>query len=260
MLDLKGRRALVMGVANEYSIAWGISRSLAAAGADLALTYLPDERGRSERRVGKLAGEVNCRIVLPCDVRKDEDIAGLFDELRRHWDGLEILVHAMAWARVEDLAGDFSAVSREGFLAAHEISAYSLVAISRAARALMENRPSSILTVTYLGSQRAVPHYNVMGPAKAALESSVRYLAAELGPLGIRVNAVSPGPVETLSASAITGFERILAATVEQAPLRKNVTTKEVGDAAAFLCSDLASGITGQVIYVDGGFHTVVPV
>lgn len=260
MLNLEGRRALVMGVANEYSIAWGISQSLAAAGADLALTYLPDVRGRAERRVRKLADQLSCEVVLPCDVRKDEDIAALFDELRSHWDGLEILVHSLAWARVEDLTGDFSAVSREGFLAAHEVSVYSLVALSQAARPVMANRPSSILTVSYLGSQRAVPHYNVMGAAKAALESSMRYLAAELGPLGIRVNAISPGPIETLSASAITGFERILSATAEQAPLRRNVTTRQVGDAAAFLCSDLAAGITGQVIYVDGGFHIVVPV
>jgi enoyl-[acyl-carrier protein] reductase I len=260
MLDLRGRRALIAGVANQFSIAWGIAQRLSAAGAELALSYLPDSRGRAERRVRQLAGEVSCQVVLPCDVRQDGDVASLMGEVRRQWGALDILVHALAWARVEDLTGDFSAVSREGFLATHEVSVFSLVTLAREARSLMEGRPGSILAVSYLGSVRAVPHYNVMGVAKAALESSVRYLAAEFGPAGIRVNAVSPGPVETLSASVISGFERLLSLVAQQAPLRQNVTIEQIGDAAAFLCSDMASGITGQVLYVDGGFSTVVPV
>ncbi len=257
MLDLKGSRALVMGVANERSIAWGIAESLAAAGADLAFSYLPDALGRAERRVSKLAATLGSTLVLPCDVRKDEDIAALFQQLHERWQGLEILIHAIAWARLDDLSGDFSATSREGFALAQEASVYSLVAVARGARDLMAGRGGSIVTLTYLGAQRAVPHYNVMGVAKAALESATRYLAAELGPRGIRVNAISAGPIETLSAAAIAGFEEMLKAAAAQAPLRRNVTAQEIGNAAAFLSSNLAQGITGQVLYVDAG-HSIV--
>ncbi len=255
MIDLEGRRALVMGVANEQSIAWGIAESLSAAGAELAFSYLPDERGRAERRVKRLADTVQSELLLPCDVRNDEDLAALFDALGEHWGGLDILIHSIAWARTEDLSKEFSATSREGFALANEVSTYSLVAAAHRAGQLMAHGAGSIVTVTYLGSQRPVPRYNVMGVAKAGLESAVRYLAAEMGPVGIRVNAVSPGPIETLSSAALAGFDRMTQAVSSQAPLRRNVTTREVGDAVAFLCSDAARGITGQVLYVDGGFH-----
>ena len=255
MPNLNGRRALVMGVANDRSIAWGIAEGLAAAGAELAFSFLPDASGRAERRVRKLAASVASDLVLPCDVRSDDDIGVLFGTLRERWAGLDILIHSIAWARLEDLTRPFSATSREGFALANEVSTYSLMAGAHGARDLMEGRPGSIVTVSYLGSQRAVPNYNTMGVAKAALESAVRYLAAELGPAGIRVNAVSPGPIETFASSAIPGFGKMLAAVAAQAPLRRNVTAREVGDAAAFLCSDLALGITGQVLYVDSGFH-----
>lgn len=255
MLDLTGRKALVMGVANESSIAWGIAQSLAEGGAELALSFLPDARGRSERRVRRLADPLGCQLYLPCDVRQDGDIEALVEALGEEWGAMDILVHSIAGARSEDLAGEFSGVSREGFSLAHEVSVYSLIAAARGARSLMQGRDGSIVTVTYLGSQRAIPNYNVMGVAKAALESAVRYLAAELGPAGTRVNAVSPGPIETLSSSVIAGFSQILGATAERAPLRRNVTAKQVGDAVAFLCSGLAAGITGQVLYVDSGYH-----
>jgi len=243
-----------MGVANDSSIAWGIAQSLAEAGAELALSFLPDPRGRAEGRVRRLAEPLGCELFLPCDVGQDGDVDGLFEALRGNWDGLDILVHSIAGARAVDLAGELTAVSREGFALAHDVSCYSLLAVSRGARALMEGRPGSIVTVSYLGSQRAIPNYNVMGVAKAALESAVRYLAVELGAAGIRVNAVSPGPIETLSSSVIAGFPEMLKKASERAPLRRNVTPREVGDVVAFLSSDLARGVTGQVLYVDAGF------
>ncbi|MFB3881406.1 MAG: enoyl-ACP reductase [Armatimonadota bacterium] len=254
MLDLTGRKALVMGVANDSSLAWGIAQSLAAAGAELALSYLPDPRGRNEGRVRRLAEPLGCRLYLPCDALKDEDIDGMFATLHENWGALDVLVHSIAAARTADLGGEFTAVSRGGFSFAHEVSCYSLIAAARGARRLMDGRPGSIVTLTYLGSQRAVPNYNVMGVAKAALESTVRYLALELGAAGIRVNAVSPGPIETLSSSVIAGFPEMMRKAADQAPLRRNVTPREVGDAVAFLCSDLSRGITGQVLYVDAGF------
>ncbi len=254
MPELTGRKALVMGVANDSSIAWAIAQSLSEAGAQLALSFLPDSRGRSEGRVRRLAEPLGCELYLPCDVRQDGEVEGLFEALRERWGALDILVHSIAAARTADLAGEFTAVSREGFAFAHEVSCYSLIAAAHGARALMEGRPGSIVTLSYLGSQRAVANYNVMGVAKAALESAVRYLALELGAAGIRVNAVSPGPIETLSSSVIAGFPGMMKKAAEQAPLRRNVTAREVGDAVAFLCSDLARGITGQVLYVDAGF------
>jgi enoyl-[acyl-carrier protein] reductase I len=253
---LAGKRALVMGVANDRSIAWGIAQSLAAHGAELALSFLPDELGRAERRVRKLADSVGGALVLPCDVKKDEDIERLFASLGERWGSLDVLVHCLAWARLEDLTRNFSAVTREGFALAHEVSVYSLIAAARAARPWLKSG-GSLLTLTYLGATHVVPGYNVMGVAKAALESTVRYLAAELGPEGIRVNAISAGPVETLAASAIPGFSGLLTTAATISPLRRNVTTREIGEAAAFLCSPAASGITGQVLFVDAGFHVV---
>ena len=255
MLDLTGRRALVMGVANDSSVAWGVTQSLTEAGAQLALSFLPDARGRSEARVRRLAEPLGCELFLPCDVREDGGVEGLFAALGERWGALDILVHSIAAARTADLAGEFSAVSREGFSFANEVSCYSLLAAARGARPLMAGRPGSIVTVSYLGSQRAIANYNVMGVAKAALEAAVRYLALECGPTGLRVNAVSPGPIETLSSSVIAGFPEMMARAAAQSPLRRNVTTREVGDAVAFLCSDLARGITGQVLYVDSGFN-----
>jgi enoyl-[acyl-carrier protein] reductase I len=237
-----------------------VAQSLAAAGTELAISFTPDTSGRAERRVKRLTESLGSVLVLPCDVTRDEDISALFQALRERWGGLEMLVHSLAWARREELAGDFSATSREGFAQANDISAYSLIAVSRQARAVMQDRAGSIVTITYLGAQRALPNYNVMGVAKAALESAVRYLAAELGPLGIRVNAVSSGPIETLSSSAIPGLDRMLAASAAQSPLRRNVTPRQVGDAVTFLCSDLAAGVTGQVLYVDSGFSIAVGV
>ncbi len=257
MIDLHDRTALVMGVANEQSIAWGIAQRLAAAGAKLAFTYLPDPHGRAQRRVGKLAETVASQLLLPCDVRRDEDIASVFTELAKSWGKLDCLIHSIAWARADELSGELSATSREGFAAAADISAYSLIATARQAKPLMVGQPGSIVTLTYLGSQRAMPGYNVMGVAKAALEAAVRYLAAELGPDGIRVNAVSPGPIETLSASAIDRFPAMLRAAAESSPLRRAVTAREVGDIVAFLCSDLARAITGQVVYADAGYSII---
>jgi enoyl-[acyl-carrier protein] reductase I len=255
MVDLTGRRALVMGVANDSSIAWGITESLAEAGAEIALSHLPDERGRAQRRVQRLADSVGADVVLGCDVREDDQIEGLFDRLREEWQSLDILVHSIAWARLEDMQRGFSQTPRENFAAANDVSVYSFIAACRHAGRLMEGRAGAVVTVSYLGSQRAIPNYNVMGVAKSGLESAVRYLAAELGPAGTRVNAVSPGPIETLSSSAIPQFDDMLSASAARAPLRRTVTAREVGDVVTFLCSDLARGITGQTIYVDAGFH-----
>jgi enoyl-[acyl-carrier protein] reductase I len=253
MVDLQRRRALVMGVANEQSIAWGIAQSLAAAGAELAFSYLPDATGRAEARVKRVVRALGSPLVLPCDVGEEGAIADLFRVLDDRWGELDVLVHSLAWAARGELGGEFSATSRQGFAATNEISAYSFIAAARHARPLMVGRQGSMVTVTYIGSQRAVPGYNVMGVAKAALEAATRYLAAELGPHGIRVNAVSSGPIETLSSSAVPGLDRMLTAAAELSPLRRNVSQREVGDAVAFLCSDLAAGVTGQVLYVDAG-------
>lgn len=255
MIHLQGRRALVVGVANNRSIAWGISQSLSKAGAEVALSYLPDERGRAQRRVERLAASIGSELVVGCDLREDEHIEAMFGRIREAWQGLDILVHSVAWAHVEDLRGGISKTPRDHFAAANDASVYSFIAVCRHASRLMEGRSGSMVTVTYLGSQRAIPSYNIMGVAKAGLESAVRYVAAELGSAGIRVNAVSPGPVETLASAAFPDFDRMLRASAERTPLRRNVTTDEVGDVVAFLCSDLARGITGQVVYVDAGYN-----
>ncbi|MFE8069765.1 enoyl-ACP reductase [Marinobacteraceae bacterium S3BR75-40.1] len=250
---LAGKRALVVGVASKHSIATGIAEALHAQGASLALTY---QNEKLKPRVEKFAQQWGSDIVLPCDVADDDQIDAVFDALAEHWDGLDILVHSVGFAPGETLDGDFTDVtSREGFRIAHDISSYSLTALARAARPMMKDRNGAIMAMTYLGAQRVLPNYNVMGLAKASLEANIRYLASSLGPEGTRVNGISAGPIKTLAASGIKSFRRMLAENAKRAPLRRNVTTEEVGNSAAFLCSDLASGITGEILYVDGGFN-----
>ncbi len=250
---LTGKRALVVGLASNRSIAWGIAKAMRREGAELAFTYQND---KLRERVEKLAGEVDSRLCLPCDVASDEEIDAAFQALEKEWQHLDIIVHSVAFAPREELEGEYlDSVTREGFRVAHEISAYSFSALAKAGRRLMQGRNGALLTMSYLGAVRSVPNYNVMGLAKASLEASVRYLATNLGPEGTRVNAVSAGPIRTLAASGISDFRRLLEYSERNTPLRRNITIREVGDASAFLCSDLASGITGTVVYVDGGYH-----
>jgi enoyl-[acyl-carrier protein] reductase I len=251
--DFSGKSGLVIGVANKRSIAWAIAQATASRGARLALTY----QGRFEENVQELStGLPSPPLVLPCDVAVDEDIATTFARVEQEFGGLDFLVHGAAFARKEELSEPFVNTSREGFRLALDISAYSLIAVARAAAPLMERRGGgSIVTLSYLGSERVFPNYNVMGVAKAALEANVRYLAADLGPKNIRVNAVSAGPIKTISAMGIGGFSSILGVYRDRAPLRRNVDTTEVGEAAAFLLSDAGRGITGEVLIVDAGFH-----
>jgi len=251
--DFTGKHGLVVGVANKRSIAWAIAQATAKRGARLALTY----QGRFEENVQELSeGLAEPPLIVPCDVTSDSDIDAVFNKLDQEFGGLDFLVHGAAFARKEELSEPFVNTSREGFRLAMDISAYSLIALARGAAPLMEKRGSgSIVTLSYLGSERVFPNYNVMGVAKAALEANVRYLAADLGPKNIRVNAVSAGPIKTISAMGIGGFSSILNVYRERAPLRRNVDTSEVGDAAAFLLSDAARGITGEVLMVDAGFH-----
>ena len=250
---LAGKKALIVGVASNRSIAWGIAQAMRREGAEIALTFQND---KLKGRVEKLALELGSEIVLPCDVADDDQIAAVFEALAERWDGLDILVHSVAFAPREALEGSYiDSVTRENFLTAHEISAYSFTALAKAARPLMQGRNGALLTLSYLGAVRALPNYNVMGVAKASLEANVRYLAYSLGPEGIRVNAISAGPIRTLAASGIGNFRRLLDYAEGNSPLRRNVTIEEVGNAAAFLCSDLASGITGDVLYVDAGYH-----
>ena len=252
---LSGKKLLVTGVLSNRSIAFGIARAAKREGAELALTYVGDFKDR----VTKLATELGTDIVLPCDVTKDAEIAALFESLRAKLGGLDGLVHAIAFAQREAIAGELlDGLSREAFREAHDVSSYSFPALAKAALPLMEGRKGALLTLTYLGAERVVPHYNTMGLAKASLEASVRYLAANLGPKGIRVNAISAGPIKTLAAAGIAGFGKILKFVEENAPLRRNVTIDQVGDAAAFLLSDMASGITGEVLMVDSGFSRVI--
>jgi enoyl-[acyl-carrier protein] reductase I len=252
---LQNKRALIVGVASNRSIAYGIAAAMHREGADLAFTY----QGEKLRdRVAGFAAEFGSDIVLPLDVGSDEQIAAVFDEIGRRWDGLDCLVHSVGFAPRDQLDGTYAeAVTREGFQTALDISAYSLAALAKAAREIMQGRKGAIVTLSYLGAVRTVPHYNVMGVAKAALEANVRYLADSLGPEGTRVNAISAGPIKTLAASGISGFRGMLAEAEKRTPLRRNVSIDEVGNAAAFLCSDLASGITGDVLYVDGGYHVL---
>ena len=256
MALLDGKKILVTGLLSNRSIAYGVAKAAQREGAALAFTY---QNERFKERVEDMARELGSDIALPCDVASDEEIARLFAELGKRWDGLDGLVHAIAYAPRESITGDFlDGLSREAFRVAHDVSSYSFPALAKAALPLMHGRKASLVTLTYLGADRVLPHYNTMGLAKASLEASVRYLAASLGPRGIRVNGISAGPIKTLAASGIAGFGRILKFVAEQAPLRRNVTTEDVGNAAAFLLSELAGGVTGEVLYVDNGFRNVV--
>ncbi len=249
---LAGKRILIMGLLSNRSIAYGIARACRAQGAELAFTYQTD---RFKDRVTDMAAEFGTDAVFPCDVGDDAQIAALFAALGERWDGLDGVVHAIAFAPREAISGDFfEGFSREAFRVAHDVSAYSFAGVAQAARPLMAGRKGVLLTLSYLGAVRSVPHYNVMGMAKASLEASVRYMASSLGPTGTRVNAISAGPIKTLAASGIKGFSKLLDYAEQNAPLRKNVTIDEVGNVAAFLMSDLASGVTGEITYVDAGF------
>ncbi len=251
MPALQGKRALVVGVANERSIAWGIAQALAREGVRLAFTYAGESL---ERRVRPLAESIGADLVAPCDVTDDAEIEKLFTEIDACWNGLDLLVHSVAFANREDLSGRFVDTSREGFRLALDVSAYSLVALTRAALPRMERAGGgSIVTLTFAGSERVFPNYNVMGVAKAALESAVRYLANDLGPLGVRINAISAGPIKTLSASGVRNFRDMLHLAAERAPLRRNVTIDDVGAMAVALLGAAGAGVTGQVIYVDAG-------
>jgi len=252
---LTGKRALIVGVATERSIAWGIAQAMHREGAELAFSY---QNERLKERVQPLAESVGSYLTIPLDVESDEQIDLAFKTLGSHWGQLDIVVHAVAYAPREALTGGFlDSASRESFRIAHEISSYSFTALARAARPLLQGRTGALLTLSYLGAVRSIPSYNVMGLAKASLEANVRFLAADLGPIGIRVNGISAGPIKTLAAAGIAGFRRMLGRVAEVAPLRRNVTLEDVGNAAAFLCSDLAAGITGEILYVDNGFNTV---
>ena len=253
MADFAGKTGLIVGIANKRSIAWAIAQATAGRGARLALTY----QGRFEENVQELSeGLANPPLVLRCDVSSDDEINGVFARLDQEFGGIDFVVHGAAFARKEELSEPFVNTSREGFRLALDISAYSLIALARAAAPLMEKRGGgSIVTLSYLGSERVFPNYNVMGVAKAALEANVRYLAADLGPKNIRVNAVSAGPIRTISAMGISGFSSILGVYRDRAPLRRNVEAAEVGEAAAFLLSDAGKAISGEVLIVDGGFH-----
>ncbi len=252
---LQGKRALITGIISNRSIAWGIAKAMHREGAELAFTYVND---KLRPRVDEAAKTFGSNIVLPCDVTSDAQITQLFADLGKHWDGFDILIHSIGFAPGEALAGEFlDGLTRENFAIAHDISAYSFPALAKAARPLMKGRKGALLTLTYLGAERALANYNVMGLAKASLESSVRYLAYNLGPEGTRVNAISAGPIKTLAAAGIANFRKMLDHFEQNAPLRRSVTIDEVGNVAAFLCSDLASGITGEVTYVDAGYSTL---
>jgi enoyl-[acyl-carrier protein] reductase I len=251
---LAGKRALIVGVATERSIAWGIAQAMHREGAELAFTYVND---KMKERVEPLAHSLGSRLTMPLDVANDAEIDGTFDVLKREWGNLDILVHAVAFAPREAVSGRFIETSREAFRISHDISSYSLTALARGARPLMVGRPGALLTLSYLGAMRSIPSYNVMGLAKASLEANVRFLAADLGPEGTRVNAISAGPIKTLAAAGIPGFRKMLGHVAEVAPLKRNVTLEDVGNAAAFLCSDLAAGITGEILYVDSGYSSV---
>jgi enoyl-[acyl-carrier protein] reductase I len=252
---LAGKRALIVGVATDRSIAWGIAQAMHEQGAELAFSYAND---RFRQRVEPLANTLGSRLLMPLDVTLDEQIEAAFALLKREWGPIDIVVHAVAFAPREALDGSFTAnTSREAFRIAHDVSSYSFTALARAAAPLMQARNGALLTLTYLGAVRSLPSYNVMGLAKASLEANVRYLAADLGPQGVRVNGISAGPIKTLAAAGIGGFRRILAHVAQAAPLRRNVTTADVGNAAAFLCSDMAAGITGEIVYVDAGYSSV---
>lgn len=250
---LQDKRILITGVASNRSIAWGTARAMSREGAQLAFSYQTE---KLRPRVEKLAAELGSDIVLPLDVASDQQIDDMFLSLGNLWDGLDGIVHSIGFAPREELEGGYvDSVTREGFSVAHDISSYSFAALAKGGRDMMLGRNGALLTMTYLGAVRTIPNYNVMGVAKASLEANVRYLADSLGPEGTRVNAVSAGPIRTLAASGISGFKSMLSEAEKKNPLRRNVTIDEVGNAAAFLCSDLASGVTGDVLYVDSGYH-----
>lgn len=252
---LSGKKALIVGLASNRSIAYGIAQAMHDQGAELAFTY---QNEKLQERVEKMAREFNSKLIFPCDVASDDDINTVFKKLGERWDKLDILIHSVAYAPADQIGGDYlDNANREGFRIAHDISAYSLVALSQAALPLMEGTQGSILTLSYYGAEKAVPNYNVMGIAKASLEAAVRYLAASLGPRGLRINAISAGPIRTLAAAGIKDFRKFQSAYAQVSPLKRNITALEVGNSAAFLCSDLASGITGEVLHVDAGYHAV---
>ncbi len=253
MAMLANKRILVTGLLSNRSIAYGVAKAMRREGAELAFTY----QGEGVReRVEKLVPEFGSNLVFPCDVASDEEIAVLFEQIGKFWESLDGIVHAIAYAPREALAGDFhETVTRENFHIAHDISSYSLAALVKGGLPLMQGRSAAVVAMTYLGAVRAVPNYNVMGLAKASLEACVRYLAFSLGPLGIRVNGISAGPIKTLAAAGIGDFNKLLGFVEINSPLKRNVTVEEVGNTAAFLCSDFASGINGEITYVDGGFN-----
>lgn len=251
---LAGKKALIIGVASKKSIAWGIAQSMHREGAEIALTY---QNERLKDRVIDFASECNSTMAYPCDVEHDSEIDNLMSELSGAWGKFDILIHAVGFAPRDQLEGDYlDSVTREGFRVAHDISSYSFAALGKAAKPLLSDT-AALLTLSYLGAVRSMPNYNVMGLAKASLEANTRFMAHSLGPQGIRVNAISAGPIRTLAASGIGDFKRLLNYVAETAPMKRNVTTEQVGDTAAFLCSDMAAGITGQIVYVDNGFNNV---
>ncbi|MEX0269931.1 enoyl-ACP reductase FabI [Leptolyngbyaceae cyanobacterium UHCC 1019] len=254
MLDLTGKNALVTGIANNRSIAWGIAQQLHKAGANIGISYLPDEKGKMEKKVAELVEPLNPSVFVPLNVQDDAQIQSAFETVGDKWGRIDILIHCLAFANRDDLTGGFVETSRSGFATALDISTYSLVKLCGAAKPLM-TEGGSIVTLTYLGGVRVIPNYNVMGIAKAGLEMSVRYLAAELGPQKIRVNGISAGPIRTLASSAVGGILDMIHHVEAVAPLRRTVTQTEVGNTAAFLCSDLSSGMTGQILYVDAGYE-----
>ncbi len=253
MAFMQGKKVLIVGLISDRSIAWGIAQAMRREGAEIAFTY---QNEKIKERVSKLAAECGSTITVECDVQSDEQIDNVFVELGKHWDGLDCIVHSVAFAPREALDGDYvNATTRENFRIAHDVSSYSFTALAKAGREMMKGRNGSLLTLSYLGAERAIPNYNVMGVAKASLEANVRYMAVSLGAEGTRVNAISAGPIRTLAASGINDFKAMLSKAADAAPLKKNVTIEEVGNAAAFLCSDLASGITGELTYVDCGYN-----
>ncbi len=252
---MTGKRALIVGLASDRSIAYGIAEAFKREGAELAFTY---QNERLKERVVDMAAGLGSTLCLPMDVAEDAQVDSAFAGLKEHWDGLDIVVHSVAFAPREALAGGFvESTTRESFRIAHDVSSYSLTLLARAALPMMEGRNGALLTMSYLGAVKSIPSYNVMGLAKASLEANVRFLAADLGPKGIRVNAISAGPIKTLAAAGIAGFRKMLTQVASVAPMRRNVTQDDVGNAAAFLCSDLAAGVTGEVLYVDGGYSHV---
>ncbi|GJM07061.1 MAG: enoyl-[acyl-carrier-protein] reductase [NADH] [marine bacterium B5-7] len=251
---LTGKRALITGVASTRSIAYGIAQAMHREGAEVALTY---QNEKLKPRAEKMAAELGSTLTFPCDVSNDAAIESMYAELSKSWDKIDIIIHSIAFAPADQLDGDYlDCVTREGFLTAHEISSYSFAALAKYGRPFLREG-GALLTLTYLGSQYAIPNYNVMGLAKASLEANVRFLAASLGPQKVRVNAVSAGPIRTLAASGIAGFRKMLDANERVVPMRENVTTEQVGNVSAFLCSDLAAGVTGEVLHVDGGYHAI---